>query len=71
MQQRITLQPTQLYFPSLDLLWAFAQTITRPNLEINTREVSLLCVCSEEDISRALSDYKATLHHNQRLQVNE
>jgi hypothetical protein len=67
MQNKIILQPTTLYFPSLSLLWTFSQTLKVTNLEINTREMSLTCVCSEEDTKKAISDFKATLHQNQSL----
>jgi hypothetical protein len=70
MQNKLTLQPTSFYFPTLNLLWTFSQTLKVTNLEINTREISLTCVCSEEDINRAISDFKATLHSNQSLAAN-
>jgi hypothetical protein len=69
MQEKITLQPTTLYFPSLPLLWSFSQSLKVTSLEINTKEMSLISVCSEEDINRAIADFKATLHHNKSLAV--
>ena len=65
MQHTITLPASQLHFPNLHLLWAFAQTLKSSYTEINTREMTLACICSEEDISRAILEYQATLHTNQ------
>jgi hypothetical protein len=40
---------TLLQFLSLQGLWQFAQTLQATNMEINTREKTLLCECSEAE----------------------
>ena len=50
-----------LKFPTLHLLWSFAQTLESHKLEINTQSIILTCNCSEENINEALLRYKALL----------
>ena len=48
---------TLIQFPSLQLLWQFAQRIQAVNIEIHTEAMTLLCDCSEGELS-LLSDYQ-------------
>ena len=50
-----------LTFPSTHKLWAFAQTLSSCNLEINTRLNSLICDCNDEEVQRAVSAFDANL----------
>jgi len=52
--KRVTLQ-----FPDLYLLWSFAQTLHSNSLEINTGFRTLVCSCSQQNISEATTNYKA------------
>jgi hypothetical protein len=52
--KRVTLK-----FPTLFLLWSFAQTLTSHSVEINTRERTLICDCTEENIEAAVTGFKA------------
>ncbi len=54
--KRVTLQ-----FPDLYLLWSFAQTLRSNNLEINTGSRTLVCNCTQENISNATARYAATV----------
>jgi hypothetical protein len=54
--KRVTLK-----FPTLFLLWSFAQTLTSHSVEINTRERILICDCTEENIEEALKNFKARI----------
>jgi hypothetical protein len=52
-----------LQFPDLYLLWSFAQTLRSNNLEINTGSKTLVCNCTEENISEAT--FQVHCHRNQ------
>lgn len=54
--RRVTLQ-----FPDTRSLWAFAQTLPGDHIQINSTERKLICYCSEQEISRALLQYNATI----------
>lgn len=60
MQQQHHLQQSiKLFFPNQTKLWAFAQTLACHNFEVNTRCVSLSCICSTEEINKAFLHYNA------------
>ena len=52
--KRVTLR-----FPTLFLLWSFAQTLRSHSIEINTHERILICDCTEENIAEAISNFTA------------
>jgi hypothetical protein len=52
-------QRIKLSFPNLQLLWKFAQTLSRNHLEIYTGNCSLICDCNEEDAERATREFEA------------
>jgi hypothetical protein len=48
-----------LEFPDLYHLWQFAITLKDHSIQINTISITLTCMCREEDIQKALTNYKA------------
>jgi len=54
-------QETKLCFRSVQDLWRFAQFIKVTNIEINTRELTLVCPCSELEIAVAIENFGAVL----------
>lgn len=49
----------KLRFESMQDLWRFAQRIRATNIEINTREQTLICHCSPEEAELAKERYGA------------
>ena len=54
-----TLEKIHLVFPDLRALWAFVESLSARNLEINTGKKTLTCFCHQQDISIAISKFKA------------
>lgn len=54
-----TLEKIHLVFPDLRSLWAFVESLSARNLEINTGKKTLTCFCHQYDISIAISKFKA------------
>lgn len=50
-----------LQFPDVYMLWSFAQTLTNNTIEINTRTKTLICDCTDADISQATGKFGAKL----------
>lgn len=50
-----------LAFPSLHLLWNFAQTLQTHYIQINSIERKLVCDCGEADVSRAIMQFQAEI----------
>jgi hypothetical protein len=50
-----------LIFPDMYKLRTFVQTVNLPSVEINTTNNSLICPCSELQISIAVTQYSATI----------
>ena len=46
-------------FPSLQHLQAFAATLKTGPIKIDINELTIICICSDEDVSRAVFDFKA------------
>jgi len=53
------MQRVILWFPTIQLLWSFAQTLTAHAIEINISNRTLICQCTEEYIANAITDFKA------------
>lgn len=54
-------QKTKLVFNTIQDLWHYAQRINAINIEINTRERSLVCDCHELELAIALDEFNATI----------
>jgi hypothetical protein len=50
-----------LQFPTLSLLWHFAQELKSKDIHINTWERQLICDCREDEINLALTAFKARI----------
>jgi len=50
-----------LQFHTMRALWNFAQVIDCKTIEIHSREVKLICDCSNEEIQLALTKYEARI----------
>jgi hypothetical protein len=50
-----------LLFPDTKSLWAFAQTLQGDDVQINSTEKKLTCYCSDGEISKALTQYRAQI----------
>jgi hypothetical protein len=50
-----------LQFPTLHVLWSFAQTLTTNSMEVNTSNKTLTCDCFEDEIDLAVNKYNAVL----------
>lgn len=51
----------KLKFHSVQELWRFAQHINAVNIEINTRERTLICDCNEAEITLAVDEFGAAV----------
>ena len=49
----------KLAFPGLHTLWAFVTTIGFTSIEINTKDATVYCECSEEHINLAIKKFEA------------
>jgi hypothetical protein len=61
MRDQDTNKDIVLFFPTTQKLWEFAKTVTTNNIEVNSRENSLICDCTDMDVARATEEYGATL----------
>ena len=50
-----------LYFPDIYLLWAFARTLDKAEINVDSAKRTLTCNCNEERITDALVNFKARL----------
>lgn len=50
-----------LLFQDAKSLWAFAETLQKKDIEINSAEKKLYCNCSDAEISKALMHYNAVI----------
>ena len=48
-------------FPDTASLWAFAKTLQSDFIQINSTERKLTCHCSDGEISRALTQFRAQI----------
>ena len=51
----------KLKFITVPDLWSFAQRIGATYIEINTKEVTLVCDCNANDQALAIEEYFATV----------
>ena len=49
----------KIKFHTIHKLWEFAQQLISHNIEINTKEISLICECEETEIIMAIEKYHA------------
>lgn len=61
MQTTTTHNQITLIFPDMYKLRTFVHTLNLPSVEINTINNSLICFCSEAQVSLAVSQYSATI----------
>ena len=54
-----------LEFPDLYNLWQFAITLTDHSIQIQTNSKTLTCSCMEQDVNKAITQYKAKIVENQ------
>jgi hypothetical protein len=52
---------TILRFPTLYVLWNFAQTLDGESMEVNTNNKTLICNCTDSEIATAVETYRATV----------
>jgi hypothetical protein len=50
-----------LRFPTLYVLWNFAQTLHGESVEVNTNNKTLICDCTESEVAIAVEAYRATV----------
>lgn len=56
-----------ILFPTIHLLWQFAQRIQAVNIEINTQHRTLLCDCTAEDL-KLLAVYEGVIIETENKQ---
>lgn len=59
-------QRIKIKFHTIHTLWEFAQQIKSVNIEVNTKETTLICDCDEPEIIPAIEKYHGHIiqeHH--------
>lgn len=48
-------------FPDARSLWTFVQNLQAEFIQVNSKELKLICDCSENDVSKALMQFNAQI----------
>lgn len=55
--QHQTVKEVILSFPSVSLLWSFVKAVKLNSLLMNSKDKTLACRCSDEQVALAIKDY--------------